>query len=352
MRIRLDPWPIDTFDAQLSMQAFRGDVIDIETPRWAALPARPIPDHLHTVHVVDGKPRMEARLLLDTDGGEPTFGGYGAFVVGAVELCPHGRREAVLKDVRARRVLALCGGSDVSPDEPSRLLPRNPHSGELLYSIEPAEGNDPTAPQRKLQSLMLAAEQQLSHGLASQVPYDEDDDEETLAVLTLQDGPLRRGYRSGAVVGCVKTMQTMYVTPDRAYLLAELGPGERSPILHFRYEGGSEARFTWYVRLCKSEFYQHPYAGVMRLEMHAPYESDFLPEIVRTVADLSGTLLCRLGSKGHKDPRAPQNLIPTRALEQAMGRAMGDASIVMRRIRAHLQDQLDPGLTASGGVAR
>ncbi|WP_027481970.1 DNA double-strand break repair nuclease NurA [Deinococcus pimensis] len=339
MRIRLDPWPIDTLDAQLSMQAFRGDVIDIETPRWAALPAGPVPAHLQTVYVVDGKPRMEARLLIDGDGGEPVFGGYGAYVVGAVDLCPHGSREAVLRDVQARRVLALCG--DVGGAEATRLLPRNPHSGELLYSVETAEGNDPTAPQRKLQSLMLAAEQRLSHGFSSQVPYDEDDDVETLAVLTLQDGPLRRGYRSGAVVGCVKTMQTMYVSADRAYLLSELRPGERSPILHFRYEGGSEARFTWYVRLCEAEFYQHPYAGVMRLEMHAPYESDFLPDMVRQVADLSGTLLCRLGSKGHKDPRAPQNLIPTRALEQAMGRAMGDTSIVMRRIRAHLQEALE-----------
>ncbi len=332
MRIRLDPWPIDTQDAQLSLSAFAGDVLDVETPRWAAVPGRPIPDHLHTVHVVDGKPRMEARVLIEREG-EPFFGGYGAYAVGAVELCPHGRREARLHEVRARRLLALCG--DLHGEE-VRLSPRDPHSGELLYAPLSVPGNEQSAPQQFVQRAMLDAEQRLAHGLASQVPYDEDDDEETLAVLTLQDGPVRPGFRGGAVVGCVKTLQTLYVSADRAYLLSELKPGERSPILHFRYQNGDESRFTWYVRLCAAEFYQHPYAGVMRLEMHAG-DNDRVPPIVQAIADLSGSLLCRLGSRAFKDPRAPQNLIPTRALEQAMTRAMGDAGLVLRRIRAHVQ---------------
>jgi len=336
MRIRLDPWPIDTMDAQLNLTPFQGSVIDVEQDRWEALPARPIPKSLQTVYVVDGKPRMDARLLIETDGTEAVFGGYGAYVVGAVELDPHGGREAQLRDVRARRVLALCG--DVKGDA-VKLVPRNPHTGELLYTPYAVPGNEPTAPQQGLQRLMLGQEQELAHGLASQVPFDEDDEQEALAVLTLQDGPVRPGFKGGAVVGCVKTMQTLYVTADRAYLLSELKPGERSPILHFRYDKGGESRFTWYVRLCDAEFYQHPYAGVMRLEMHAGNNDD-LPRIVRAIANLSGTLLCRLASKSFKDPRAPQNLIPTRALEQAMGRAMGDPALVMRRIRAHIAQEL------------
>ena len=342
MRIRLDPWPIDTQDAQLSLRAFQGDVIDIETPRWAAIAQKPIPQHLHTVYVVDGKPRMEARLLVEEDG-ENVFGGYGAYAVGAVELCPHGRRQATLHKVAARRVLALCG--DLKGEE-LRLSPRNPHTGELLYAPHSVPGNQQSAPASALQTLMLRQEQELSHRYASQVPYDESEAQEALTVLTLQDGPVRPGFRGGAVVGCVKTMQTMYVSADRAYLLSELKPGERSPILHFRYENGDESRFTWYVRLCEAEFYQHPYAGVMRLEMHAG-DNDTLPRIVRAIADLSGSLLCRLGSQAFKDPRAPQNLIPTRALELAMGRAMGDANLVLRRIRAHIKQEVGE----VGGVA-
>ena len=339
MRIHLDPWPIDTQDAQLNLRAFEGDVIDVETPRWAAMPGRPIPEHLHTVYVVDGRPRMEARVLVEQEG-EPLFGGYGAYAVGAVDLCPHGSREARLQRVQARRLLALCG--DLR-GEAACLSPRNPHSGELLYAPCTVPGNDQGAPQQFVQRAMLEEEQRLAHGLASQVPYDEDDDQETLAVLTLQDGPVRPGFKGGAVVGCVKTLQTLYVSADRAYLLSELKPGERSPVLHFRYQNGDESRFTWYVRLCAAEFYQHPYAGVMRLEMHAG-ENEELPPIVRAIADLSGSLLCRLGSRAFKDARAPQNLIPTHALEQAMTRAMGDAGLVMRRIRAHVQQQLRAGV--------
>ena len=74
----------------------------------------------------------------------------------------------------------------------------------------------------------------------------------------------------------------------------------------------------------------------MRLEMYAPDEPDFLPPIVRAAANLSGSLLLKLASKNHKDPRAPQNLIPTAALEQAMNRSMGSPELVTRRIRAHI----------------
>lgn len=141
-------------------------------------------------------------------------------------------------------------------------------------------------------------------------------------------------------MGYVKTMQTQYLPPDRVGLLSELKPGERTPIMHLTSQTGKTTRFIWYVRLCEAAFYQHPMSGVMRLEMYAPEEPDFLPPIVREVAGLSGTLLCRLASQAHKDPRAPQNLIPTAALEQAMTRAMGSADLVSRRLRAHIAREL------------
>lgn len=72
------------------------------------------------------------------------------------------------------------------------------------------------------------------------------------------------------------------------------------------YEGGQFTRLIWYVRLSEAAFYQHPMSGVMRLEMFAPDDTDFLPPIVRQVANLSGTLLTRLGSRAHKDPRAAE----------------------------------------------
>lgn len=337
MRIRLDPWPVDIEGGQLGLQRFEGELIDIETPRWASLPARPIPQRLHTVYVVDGKRRMESRVFIEDEDGEAGMGGFGAFVVGAVELCPHGSRPAAVTDVRARRLLAHAPGLRI---DPYRLSPRDPHTGHLQYQPVCADSADPLAPLHKLQQTMLAAEQELSHGLATPVPFDETDPREVLTSLTLQDGTLRSRNLGGAVVGCVKTMQTLYLPDDRAPLLAELRPGERTPILHMRYANGTYTRFIWYARLCGAAFYQHPMSGVMRLEMYAPDEADFLPPIVRGVANVSGTLLCRLASRAHKDPRAPQNLIPTAALESAMTRAMGSADLVTRRLRAHIAREL------------
>ena len=343
MRIRLDPWPIDTQGGQLSLTPIQsGALIDVETPRWAAIAPRELPRRLERVYVVDGKPRMEARLLIEDDAGESSFAGYGAYVVGAVQLCPHGSRPAVLEDVRACRVLAHGPGLGV---QAARLSPRHPQTGALEYAPSGFTGvhagDQPTAPAAHIQSLMLGAEQELSHGLASAVPFDEDDDREPLHALTIQDGTLRGRNRGGAVVGCVKTIQSMPLGPDRVGLLAELKPGERTPIVHLKYGNNQFPRFTWYVRLCGAPGYLHPLAGVMRLEMYAPDDADFLPPIVRAVANLSGTLLCRLGSAAHKDQRAPQNLIPTAALEQAMSRSMGDARLVERRIRAHIMTELN-----------
>ncbi|WP_156372553.1 DNA double-strand break repair nuclease NurA [Deinococcus sp. Leaf326] len=333
MRIRLDPWPVDTNGGQLGLQSFDGTLDDLETERWVALPARPIPERLRQVFVVDGKRRMESRLFIEDDFGQSGLGGFGAFVVGAVELCPHGSRQAELREVKAARLLAH------APDlrlDPMTLSPRNPHTGQLEYTPVAMQGTDALAALNLLQGQMLAAEQRLSHALASRVPADEQDDREWLSALTVQDGTLRGQNLDGAVVGCVKTMETMYLPPDRAALLAELRPGERTPVMRMTYRNGQFTRLIWYVRLCEAAFYQHPMAGVMRLEMFAPDDPSFLPPIVRQVANLSGTLLTRLGSRAHKDPRAPQNLIPTAALEQAMGRSMGSADLVTRRIRAHI----------------
>lgn len=350
MRIRLDPWPVDTMDGQLTLKIYDGQApTDIETTRWAAVPQRSIPDHLRRVLVVDGKPRMEARLLLEDDHGGMALGGYGAFVVGAVDLCPHGSRPAELHSVRASRMLAHSGDFDL---DIARLSPRNPHTGQLEYHPVRFEEARLEGAKAALQRAMLEREGTMARELATAIA-DPDDEPllEELATLVLQDGPVRVGLAGSAIVGCVKTLHTDYLGVDRSGLLASLKPGERTPILRFGYESGGverQARFTWYVRLCDAPFYLHPFAGVMRLEMHAPDDPDFLPAIVQDIADLSGELLCKLGSAPHKDPRAPQNLIPTAALEQAMSRAMGSQALVTRRIRAHVAREL--GLIESDGL--
>lgn len=350
MRIRLDPWPIDTVDGQLTLEPFRGVVFNVESDDWRAIPTRGIPRRVGKVLVVDGKPRMEARLLVEDDAGQLSLAGFGAFVVGAVSLCPHGSRQAELLGVKARRVLAYSGETLL---DVARLSPRNPHTGVLEYEPHDFKGSQLEGARAKIQRMMLDAEQVFSRELASPIPLDEEDENALPETLVLQDGPVRIGEAGRAVIGYVKTLHTDYLGADRIGLLSELRPGERTPILRFTLGDtgeagfrGREQRFTWYVRLAEAPFYQHPLAGVLRLEMHAPEDTDFVPRAVIDAANLSGALLQRLGSQLHKDHRAPQNLIPTAALEQAMTRAMGSSELVTRRIRTHLARELSTGAVA------
>ena len=245
-------------------------------------------------------------------------------MVGAVSLCPHGTRPAELTDVKAMRMLAHAPGLRL---DPCTLSPRDPHTGTLLYQPIENTTSDPLAALHTLQQTMLAAEQQLSHGYASAVPIDEQDDREWLTTLSVQDGTLRGKARYGAVVGCVKTIQTMYLPPDRASLLAELKPGERTPILHMQYNNKTVTRFIWYVRLSEAAFYQHPMSGVMRLEMYAPDEPDFLLPIVKQVANLSGNLLLRLAATPTRTPAPGKTRFPRPRWNRRYGRSMGSAEL-------------------------
>lgn len=339
MHYRLDPWPIDTLGPQLTLRAFEGDVFDVEGRAWAAVAPREIPPSLREVHVVDGKPRLEARLLLQGEGGALLTGGYGAAAVGAVRLCPHGSRQAEFARIKVGRYFLHAGAEP--PPGVQHLSPRCPQTGELEYTPAAYDSAQVQGAASELQRLMARAEDALVASLASAVP---DEDERRLrgelSSLVLQDGRVRPGRGGRAVLGCIKSLHTDYLGGERQELLPRLRPGERTPVLYFAYPGG-EARYTWWVRLSEAPAHSHPLAGVMRLEMHAQGEaSDPLPDVVREVARLSGRLLTRLASSPAKDPRAPQNLVPVGALEAQLGRAMGSLDLVVRRIRGHIAAQV------------
>jgi hypothetical protein len=50
------------------------------------------------------------------------------------------------------------------------------------------------------------------------------------------------------------------------------------------------------------------------------------------LADLTATVLPRFASKPHKDPRAPQNLVPIGGLERQLRRRLGDARLIQRAL--------------------
>ena len=52
------------------------------------------------------------------------------------------------------------------------------------------------------------------------------------------------------------------------------------------------------------------------------------------LADLTTRLLPPLASSPHKDPRAPQNLVPIGGLERELRHRLGDQQLLYRALRA------------------
>jgi hypothetical protein len=61
---------------------------------------------------------------------------------------------------------------------------------------------------------------------------------------------------------------------------------------------------------------------------------DLAPDQVTELADLTARVLPTLASAPHKDPRAPQNLVPIGGLERELRRRLGDQQLLYRALRA------------------
>ena len=92
--------------------------------------------------------------------------------------------------------------------------------------------------------------------------------------------------------------------------------------------GTSWRRNSWYLQLPGTPGV--PWAGIVRLECSADLPA---AEVIR-LADLTTRLLPPLASSPHKDPRAPQNLVPIGGLERELRHRLGDQQLLYRSLRA------------------
>jgi hypothetical protein len=88
------------------------------------------------------------------------------------------------------------------------------------------------------------------------------------------------------------------------------------------------ASLSWYVRLPGGR--GHPWAGIVRCEVVAGVPVD----AAAATADAVAHALPAFASAGHKDPRAPVNLIPIGGLERALRHRLGDAQLLYRALLA------------------
>ncbi|MEW6281195.1 MAG: hypothetical protein AB1758_21470, partial [Candidatus Eremiobacterota bacterium] len=143
--------------------------------------------------------------------------------------------------------------------------------------------------------------------------------------LVLLDGPLCqvRGL-AHPVVGYVKTHHRRLLPPQDHDRVAALGAGQRTSLFSV------SQRHSCYFRLVCRSAEQHPWFGVVRLEV----PGDLGREDARRLADRVCSALPRHAGVAHIDPRAPQNLQAIASLERELRRRSGERALGYRAARA------------------
>jgi hypothetical protein len=277
--------------------------LDLELPAadWRPVAPRRTVALPPSILFLDGVRRIDARIWVHNGQPQPVPGLAASLAAGLVRC----DGEAHIVEVRVDRSLYTA-----APDA-TDLKTRHG-----TYTVRRAAGG--------LDKLPLAVQNRLTElevELASSWRTKGTDD------LLVVDGPLRGRTHLAGVVGYVKTHHTAYLPPAQTQLVAGLPPGQRSPVFAM---GSSWERKSWYLRLPGAA--GTPWSAVVRLECPA----DLSTEDAVTLADVTATVLPNLASTPHKDPRAPQNLVPIGGLERQLRHRLGDAALLYRSLRATL----------------
>jgi hypothetical protein len=149
--------------------------------------------------------------------------------------------------------------------------------------------------------------------------------------FVIADGPLYE-TTPAQKIGYIKSHRVSYLGPEAGSIIAALEPGQRTPLFTIKgYE-----RYSWYLRLARTPG-GHSWSGIVRCEASASMGVTD----AALLADRAAGMLPAVASEAHRDPRAPQNLVPIAGLERHLRHLLGDSGLVLRRLRAAL----------AGGVA-
>jgi hypothetical protein len=272
--------------------------VELKAADWKPVDAQvvPLPG---SVLFLDGVQRIDARVWRHGDEPEPTPGVLASVAVGLVRC--DGAAEIV--GVEVDRGLFAEEGDDIV-------------TRHATYRFHHAPGG--------LDKLTLGVNRRMSElevALANAWREHSDVEDDLLVV----DGPLRGRTHLARTVGYVKTHQKSYLQPAQAAVVADLAPGQRSPVFGM---GTSWERKSWYLRLPGSS--RAPWSAIVRLECSAELST---PDAI-ALADITARVLPRLASVPHKDPRAPQNLVPIGGLERQLRHRLGDQALLYRSLRA------------------
>lgn len=335
MKLRLDPWATEYNTAYHAEDALEDERQNVDaTPEyreWQAVTPQP-PDKVPFAQLLftDGTRRLEARVLLEDERKQVAFGALGSFGVGVVDCCSHGSRAASflnLDDLNFQGVTRLCAISSGHTVPTFSLVSRlRQRLGRLEYTVESTDERDADAVVRRIQFAMLRAEGRLAARLIDAHPN----------ALVVTDGPLPRAGFERNIVGYVKTIHQVKITETQLAVVRGLEEKQRSPLYLVSGNDKSQQYFEWFLRLRDPRPWLYSLAGIVRLQAYASTRPEERLDEVRALADWLALILPRFASLQHQDPRAPQQLLPTRALETELRRRMGSPQIVRRRIMEHL----------------
>ena len=307
----VDPWDPGygmAFGEEMAGQALQESSaelnLDLELPRdkWRPLSPATKTELPETVLFLDGVRRIDARIWVHGIDPQPAPGIAASYAAGLV--CING--SARISEVAVQR------GLFTAAPEATALASRH---GD--YPAVRAAGPGLDQLSLALQQRLSDAEVQLALLFRKENPDAND--------LLFVDGPLRGRTHLDRTIGFIKTHHTTYLPSEQAAVVGILEPGQRTPAFTM---GTSWRRNSWYLKLAGPP--GAPWSGVVRLECSAELPA---PEVTR-LADLSARLLPPLASAPHKDPRAPQNLVPIGGLERELRRRLGDQQLLYRSLRA------------------
>ncbi len=262
-----------------------------------------------TVLFLDGVRRIEARVWIQGDKPQPYSGMAASYAAGLV--CCDGAAHIAGVSVQRGLFTTYSGAPGIT----TRHTSYPPRVAKSKRDGEAGAGPDPLS--LALQQCLTDAEVQLAMAFRAEHPADDD--------LLVVDGPLRGRTHLDRVVGYIKTHHASYLPTEQAAVVPLLRPGQRTPAFGM---GTSWRRSSWYLQLPGTPGV--PWSGVVRLECSADLPT---PEVT-ALADLTARLLPGFASTPHKDPRAPQNLVPIGGLERELRRRLGDQQLLYRSLRA------------------
>lgn len=291
--------------------ALRDVAVELPPESWHPLTAAPQCRAPGTVLFVDGVRRIDANVWL-VDGDAMQAGLCASYAAGVVRC----EREARLVEHTVRRGLftsAVVADLDAGG------------SAGVRYPVHRTGKDDPDALRMAVQDQLGAAEMAVA-----ELARTADD-------LLVVDGPLRGRTHLPRTLGYVKSQERRYLPPELDPVITALRPGERTPVFLM---GTRWQRHAWYLRLPGAQ--GPPWAGVVRIECAAELAA---VEAI-ALADQSAVTLPRFASSEHKEPRAPQNLVPIAGLERTLRARLGNPHLLRRALRTATAESALAAVTA------